>query len=170
VWYDVTKIDPARDRPLEEVREAVVRQWREEEVSRRPADKARELTERLDKGETARRWARSSGSPPRTAEDLARNATKDDLSADAVQRIFATPVGRAGSAVAGAEGPRRVPGDETPRCRPSSPPRRRPSASRTSSGRCSPTTSAQYIAQGQQEIGVQVNQDAFRRAISGGDS
>ncbi len=170
VWYDVTRIDPARDRPLEEVREAVVSQWREEEVSRRLADKARELTERLDKGETPEALGAELGLAPRVAEDLARNAARDELPADAVQRIFATPVGRAGSAAAGADGRVvfRVTGAAVP-----------PFVTSTQEAQriedqfrqvLADDLLAQYIAQAQQEIGVQVNQDAFRRAISGGDS
>ena len=35
--------------------------------------------------------------------DLARNAAKDDLSAEAVNRIFAVPVGKAGNVANGAD-------------------------------------------------------------------
>src|SRR3712207_8136241 len=42
VWFDVTGIEPARDRPLEEVRGEVERQWRENEVSQRLSDKRSE--------------------------------------------------------------------------------------------------------------------------------
>jgi peptidyl-prolyl cis-trans isomerase D len=51
VWYDVTGIDPSREKTLDEVRDQVAAQWRDDQVSQRLAEKARGLTERLDKGE-----------------------------------------------------------------------------------------------------------------------
>lgn len=101
VWFDVAGIEPARDKPLAEVRDAVAAQWRTEETARRLAQRGRELVERLDKGETMETLAQEAGLEPKTATDLARNTGKDDLTVDAVNRIFATPVGKAGSAASG---------------------------------------------------------------------
>ena len=51
VWYDVTGIDPAREKTLDEVRDQVASLWRDEQVAQRLSEKARAMTERLDKGE-----------------------------------------------------------------------------------------------------------------------
>ena len=54
--------------------------------------------------------AQEAGAPVKNATDLARNAAKDDLTAEAVNRIFAVPVGKAGNAANGTGCPRRVQG------------------------------------------------------------
>jgi peptidyl-prolyl cis-trans isomerase D len=51
VWFDVTGIEPAREKAFEEVRADVERQWRDNEVSQRLTEKARQLVERIDNGE-----------------------------------------------------------------------------------------------------------------------
>ena len=51
VWFDVKKIDPSREQGFDEVKAQVETQWRTEEVATRLSAKARELVERLDKGE-----------------------------------------------------------------------------------------------------------------------
>ncbi len=110
VWYDVTGIDPAREKSLDEVRDQVASLWRDEEVAQRLSEKARTLTERLDKGEAIDAVAKDFGAPVKNAEDLARNAAKDDLSAEAVNRIFAVPVAKAGNVAERHGDPRRVQG------------------------------------------------------------
>jgi peptidyl-prolyl cis-trans isomerase D len=103
VWYDVTGIEPSRDRPLDEVRNQVAAQWREDQVAQRLAEKARQLAERLDSA-AIEALGQEAGAPVRTAADLARNAAKEDLTAEAVNRIFSVPVGKAGHAPNGPEG------------------------------------------------------------------
>ncbi|MET0742612.1 MAG: SurA N-terminal domain-containing protein [Microvirga sp.] len=102
VWYDVTGIEPSREKALDEVRDAAARAWREDEVAKRLSDRARGLTERLDKGEPIETVALGVGDV-RSAADLARRAGKDDLTAEAVNRIFAVPVGKAGNVANGNE-------------------------------------------------------------------
>jgi peptidyl-prolyl cis-trans isomerase D len=101
-WYDVTGIEPSREKALDEVREEVAKAWREDEVGKRLSDQARGLTERLDKGEPIETVAQGVGDV-RSASDLARRAGKDDLTAEAVNRIFAVPVGKAGNVANGNE-------------------------------------------------------------------
>src|SRR3712207_883763 len=47
VWYEMTGLEPARDKSLDEVRDQVAAQWRAEQVSSRLTDKARTIVERL---------------------------------------------------------------------------------------------------------------------------
>jgi peptidyl-prolyl cis-trans isomerase D len=103
VWYDVTGIEPSRDRPLDEVRNQVAAQWREDQVAQRLTERARQLAERLESA-TIEALAQEAGAPVRNATDLARNAAKEDLTAEAVNRIFSVPVGKAGHAPNGPEG------------------------------------------------------------------
>jgi peptidyl-prolyl cis-trans isomerase D len=48
VWYDVTGIEASREKSLDEVREQVAAQWREDQVAQRLSEKANELTGRLE--------------------------------------------------------------------------------------------------------------------------
>jgi peptidyl-prolyl cis-trans isomerase D len=98
VWYDVTGIEPPREKSLDEVRDEVVRQWRDDEVASRLVEKARAVTERLEKGDTIETLAQENGATVKTATDLARRTAKDDLSDEAVTRIFSTFVGKGGNA------------------------------------------------------------------------
>src|SRR3954447_422546 len=101
VWFEVTAIEPARDKSFDEARSQVAEQWRADEVSRRLAERARELADRLDKAESLDAVAAEAGAQFRTAADLARRVAKDDLSAEVVNRIFSVPVNKSGSAETG---------------------------------------------------------------------
>jgi peptidyl-prolyl cis-trans isomerase D len=166
VWYDVTGIEPARDKSFEEVRDAVAAQWRNEEVSRRLSDKARTLVERIDKGEPVEAVAAELGVPAQTATDLARNATQP-LSADVVARIFSTPVGKAASAPSGENGRTvfKVTAATVPPFVTSS--REASAIEERLRVALSEDLLAQYIAQIEKDIGVTVNQQNLRRAVGG---
>jgi peptidyl-prolyl cis-trans isomerase D len=70
-------------------------------VSRRLEERARALVDRLNAGEAIEAVASEAGAPAKTATDFARRQPKDDLAVEAVNGIFATAVGKAGSAQAG---------------------------------------------------------------------
>lgn len=167
VWYEVTNIAPARERSLAEVRDQVAEQWKAEEVSRRLAEKARAVVERLNAGEAVEAVAAEARAPVKTAADLARRAAKDDLSAEVVGRVFATPVGKAASAEAGnnTRAVFKVTAATVP-----------PFVTTTQEAQrvadqlklvLSDDLLAQYVAAAQAELGVRIDQDAFRRAIGG---
>jgi peptidyl-prolyl cis-trans isomerase D len=166
LWFDVAGIEPARDKRLDEVRDEVARRWREEQIAQRLSDKARTMVERLDKGEAIEGVATDSGQPLKAAEGLARGAARDDLATDIVARIFATPVGKSGSA---ASGETRAVFKVTAAAVPpfvttTQEAQRLEDQLRTA---MSDDLLNQYIAQAQAEIGVSVNQEAVRRAIGG---
>ena len=166
VWYDVTKIDAAHDKPLDQVREAVSAGWRAAEVSKRLQAKAKDLAARLDKDEAVDAVAAAAGVNVQNAEDLARNQGKEALTADVVERIFATNVGKAGSAPAGegrvvfkvtvATMPAYVPGGPSDKTVESN--------FRTA---LADDVLGEYIAEVQKNAGVSINQAALRRAIGG---
>ena len=98
VWFDVTGIDPARDRTLAEVRDQVAAEWRKGETAKALADKARLLVERIDKGEPIEAIAGELGLKWQTAADVQRAKPQENLPPAVVTRLFAAPVGKGGSA------------------------------------------------------------------------
>jgi peptidyl-prolyl cis-trans isomerase D len=167
VWYDVTSVEPARDKTLDEVRDAVAAQWRSEQVSRALAERARAIVERLDKGETIEAIAGELGLQAKSVSDLARGGARDDLSTDVVNRIFATPVGKNASTAASDDS--RVVFKVTGASMP-------PFVTSTNEAErveeqlrilLTDDLLAQYIAHLQKDLGVTINQQNMRRAIGG---
>jgi peptidyl-prolyl cis-trans isomerase D len=167
VWYEVSGVEPARDKTLDEVRDAVVTQWRSEQIARQLTERARSVVERLDKGEALEPVAAELRLPAKSATDLARNTAKDDLPADVVNRLFATPVGKAASAAAGEES--RVAFKVGRATMP-------PFVTSTNEAQrieeqlrilLTDDLLAQYIGQLQKDLGVTINQQNMRRAIGG---
>ncbi|PVE23497.1 peptidylprolyl isomerase [Microvirga sp. KLBC 81] len=169
VWYDVTGIEPSREKTLDEVRDQVATQWREDQVAQRLSEKARQLTERIEKGETIEALAQEVNAQAKTVADLARGSAKDDLSAETVNRIFATPVGEAGNATNAAD--TRAVFKVTAATMP-------PLATTTQQAQnienqlrngMADDLINQYIAQARQDLGVTINQQALQQAIGSGE-
>ncbi|HEX2135277.1 MAG TPA: peptidyl-prolyl cis-trans isomerase [Microvirga sp.] len=168
VWFDVTGIEPPRDKPLDEVRAEVERQWRENEISQRLAEKARQLVDRLDKGEPIEALAGEVGAEAKAAADLARRSPKDELTADVVARVFATPVGKAGSASSANDS--RVVFKVTAATVPPllTTTQQAQQAEEQFRDGFADTLVAEYIAQAQSQVQVTVNQQALQTALGGG--
>lgn len=167
VWYDVTGIEASREKNLDEVRDQVATRWREDQVDQRLSDKARQLTERLDKGEAIEAIAQEAGASVVNATDLARNAAKDALAAEAVNRIFAVPVGKAGNAANGPESRavfKVTSATVPPLVTTTQAAQNTENQLRTGFG---DDLINQYIAQVRQDLGVKINQQALRQATGG---
>ncbi|MGO4405418.1 SurA N-terminal domain-containing protein [Bosea sp. RAF48] len=167
VWFDVTKIDPARERGFDEVKGEVEKQWRADETAAKLAAKARELTERLDKGESFDTVAASAGLTIETAADIGRQDQRPELPAAVVSQIFGTAAGKSGSA-AGADGGRILFKVDSATV----PPYVRTTQEATNferalSSSVSEDILLQYVAKRQAELGVSINEAAFRNATGG---
>jgi peptidyl-prolyl cis-trans isomerase D len=166
VWYEVAGIEPARERSFEETRDEVAAQWRADQVSRRLAERARGLVERLEKGETIEAIAAEAGIEAKTVTDLARRASKGELSTEVVNRMFSVPVGKAASVEAGeSRVVFKITGASVP-----------PFVTTTAAAASladqlrnilADDLLAQYVAQAQAEMGVAINQQAVSRAVGG---
>jgi peptidyl-prolyl cis-trans isomerase D len=167
VWFDVTKIDAARERSFDEVKAEVEKQWRADESASRLAAKARELIERLDKGESFDAVAASAGLTIETAVDIGRQDQRPELPATVVAQIFGTVVGKSGSA-AGTDGGRILfkvdSATVAPYVRTT---QEAGNFERVLSSSVSEDIMLQYVAKRQAELGVSVNEAAFRNATSG---
>lgn len=96
LWYDVTGITPSRDRTLDEVKSQVETRWRNDEIASRLRKKADEMTDKLKAGGKLADLA--GGLTVETIGGLQRGQPKDPVSAAALDAIFRTAKGAAGSA------------------------------------------------------------------------
>ncbi|MHB2166390.1 SurA N-terminal domain-containing protein [Alsobacter sp. R-9] len=99
IWFEVAGIDPARDRTLDEVKDAVAAQWKEDEISGRLATKANEIVKSVDGGATLASVASGLGLEVKTATGVRRTGADGGLSQAAVAQLFGTRVGSAAAAL-----------------------------------------------------------------------
>lgn len=166
IWYDVTNIDPAHDKPLDEVKDAVKAGWTAAETAKRLQAKGRELADKVNKGASMEDAAKEVGVNPQDVQDLARNQPKDMLTADDVNLIFATPVGKAGSAAAGdARAVFKVTAATVPAFVADSPSDK--TITQSFQAALADDVLSQFIAEVQKNAGVKVDAAALRRAIGG---
>jgi peptidyl-prolyl cis-trans isomerase D len=100
LWYDVTNIERARDRPLSEVKDEVVKAWMEDQRSVAVAKKAADLVRRIDSGTPMSEIAAENKLEVNSVDAITRSTTPPGLSPAAVNAIFAVKSGSAGYALA----------------------------------------------------------------------
>jgi peptidyl-prolyl cis-trans isomerase D len=167
VWFDLTKIDPARDQTFDEVKSTVETQWRGDEIASKLATKTRELVSRLDAGEAFDTVASSAGLTIEKAQDLGRQDQRPELPANVVSLIFGTVVGKSGAA-SGPENGRvlfKVDSATVPTYARTT--QEAENFSRLLSSSISEDMLAQYVGKRQADLGVSINETAFRNATGG---
>ncbi|WP_018184544.1 peptidylprolyl isomerase [Kaistia granuli] len=96
VWFSVAEINPAHDRPLDEVKDKVIEAWKKQTAADKLAAKAKEAKDRLGKGETLDDIAASLGLTVQAQDKQTRGGQPGaGLSADAVKAAFSGPKGSA---------------------------------------------------------------------------
>ncbi len=98
VWFDVLDIEPTRDRTLAEARERVIADWTAEQQRAALAARAKELEERVKKGETLQAIATELGLVVETKTGLHRNTQDAALSPAAIAAAFSGPNGQVATA------------------------------------------------------------------------
>lgn len=168
VWYDLTAVEPSRDRTLDEVRADVLAAWRQEQAAGRLDEIARGWVERLRAGETLEALAAEAELVPVQATDLARGRDSGPLTEAAVTRIFATRVGEPGSAPLGETGRvvYRVSDATVPPYLVTTP--QAEQIGDQLAGLMAQDLLEQYLAYLRAELGAQIDQEAFRLAIGSG--
>ncbi|HXW72273.1 MAG TPA: SurA N-terminal domain-containing protein [Methylocella sp.] len=96
-WFEVTKVDKARDKTFEEAKAAVEKAWRDDESKKLLASEAAGLIKKLDGGEGLDAIAKEQGRPEVEHANDVRRSGSVHLPRNAVAQIFNTPVHRAGS-------------------------------------------------------------------------
>ncbi|MFI5012182.1 MAG: SurA N-terminal domain-containing protein [Hyphomicrobiales bacterium] len=107
VWYDVTGIERARDRPLSEVKDEVVKAWTADQRSVALAKKAADLVKGLEGGTPIAEAAGAEKLEVNSVDDVTRSSTPPGLSAAAVNAVFSVKADGAGYAI-GADGASRI--------------------------------------------------------------
>ena len=164
LWYEVLAIEPAHDRGIADVHDAVLASWRDDEANKRLVAKAGDFVKQIDDGAAIEKVAADEKFELKSNTSVKRNGG-EGLSQAAVTAIFNVAVGKAGSATAGPEGGRLV-----FRVNDSAVPPFDANAedvkAMTDQFKSILTEDlfAQYLTQLQNEAGVSVNQAAFRAA------
>lgn len=97
VWFAVTAVDPAHDRPLAEVKTEVLAAWKAEETRKRLSDAAARILERLKKGDDFDTVAKEAGFEATNTPEFKREDRPENLSAAAVAAAFEGPEGHIAS-------------------------------------------------------------------------
>jgi len=101
VWYDVTNVQRAHDRPLAEVRDEVVRAWTADQRSAGLTKKAADLVKGIESGTPIAEIAAADKLEVRSVDGITRSSNPPGLSAATVSAVFAVRADGAGYAFAG---------------------------------------------------------------------
>lgn len=99
-WLDVTDIVPARDRTLDEVREAALAGWKQAEADKALDTEAKTLADKIRGGEAIDAVAASVNVPVETSARFKRGGSVDGISAQAVAAAFGSGKGTVATAEA----------------------------------------------------------------------
>jgi peptidyl-prolyl cis-trans isomerase D len=102
-WFEVAKVDKAREKTFDEVKAEIEKAWRDDETARLLAAKGAELTKKIEAGQSVAAVAAAEGNlSVKHASDVKRGGAKDlaaeGLTANAVAQIFNVHLRGAGSA------------------------------------------------------------------------
>ncbi len=165
LWFSVVKVDAARDRTFEEVKDVVEKQWRADEVTRALGAKALDMVKELDAGATLASLAQNAGLEMKSAADIHRSGG-GELAQSVVAAVFATSPMSAGSA-ATPEGRVvfKITADATPPTDAASPAVKAGAARLAEALRSGLV--AQYVSALERELGVTVHDDVLQAAQGG---
>jgi peptidyl-prolyl cis-trans isomerase D len=169
VWYEVTGITRAHDRPLDEVKDKVEARWQDDQIAERLKAKAAEILDKLKTGSLAE-VAAAEGLKVETATELKRGKPSEGLSAGVIDAAFHTAKGAAGTAQGQAPTEVfvfRVTDVTAPALDPNSDEAKK--IDDTLRRSYADDIVSQYLVRLQNEIGVTINQAALRQ-VTGAES
>ncbi|MGO8833291.1 MAG: peptidylprolyl isomerase, partial [Roseiarcus sp.] len=97
VWFEVTKVEPARALGFDEVKDRVAAQWREDQIAKALAAKAADMAQKVNAGATLASLAEPDKLEVKTASDVHRRGG-GGLNEAVVAALFNTSSSGAGSA------------------------------------------------------------------------
>lgn len=168
VWFDVTAIEPSRERPFEEVKTEVERQWRLDEIAKRLSEKSREIALRLDKGEAFEVVMASVNLPVKISEPLGRDSQTPELPRTISTIAFGTAIGKTGTASLPNDTGRVIfqvkEATVTPFIRTT---QEADAFAKRLSTAFAEDVLSQYVAKLQTDLGLEINEQGFRNATGG---
>ncbi|WP_208435253.1 peptidyl-prolyl cis-trans isomerase [Bartonella phoceensis] len=96
LWYKVDKIIPARDKTLEEAKQDVLAQWKNEETQRLLDEKAKDALQQLSEGKSLVSLAHTFGVEKQTTHPLRRQDSSEIFGAEGIKALFSGPKGHYG--------------------------------------------------------------------------
>jgi peptidyl-prolyl cis-trans isomerase D len=99
LWFAVTKVDAAHERPFDEVKDKVETAWKAEQVEKALGDKAADFVKQLDGGAAISTLAQGVSAEVKSAKEI-RRAGGGGLPAGVAAAVFTVALDKAGSAIA----------------------------------------------------------------------
>ncbi|MFT4347251.1 peptidyl-prolyl cis-trans isomerase [Bartonella ancashensis] len=97
VWYQVDQIIPSRSRPLAEVKQDAIAQWKHEEAQRILDEKANNILKQLTEGKKFDALADQLGVKKQTTQALRRQDSLDLFGKEGIKALFSGPKGHYGA-------------------------------------------------------------------------
>ncbi|MCO4316529.1 peptidyl-prolyl cis-trans isomerase [Phyllobacterium sp. 21LDTY02-6] len=104
LWYDVDSVIPARERPLEEVKDRVIANWKIAEQEKQLNQKAEEVRKRVAEGTTLDAIAGEFKFTKETKRGITRGSQDTDLGLGGVDSVFDGPQGLVGLTESASDG------------------------------------------------------------------
>jgi peptidyl-prolyl cis-trans isomerase D len=168
VWYEVMDIKPARERPLEEVKDQVTARWRDDEIAKRLKAKTDAMLEKLKGGASFNEVAAAENLKAEWLPGLKRGQSSPSIPALALQDIFRAQKDGVGSTEGGSPAERivyRVTEIKVADFNAESEDAKRIDEALRRA--LSEDVVAQYLARLEKEIGVTINQTALNQVVGG---
>lgn len=169
LYFDVTGITPAHDRPLDEVKDQVAARWRDDEIAKRLQAKSDDLLGKLKAGTPLAQLATENGLKVQTAKDLQRGRPTPATPAKLIDAVFTTAKGAPGSAEGNSATERfvfRVTEVTQPTFDPNSP--QGQALTSTLQNAFADDIIGQFVAKLEADYGVSINQTALNQVVGGG--
>lgn len=168
LYFDVTGVTPAHDRPLDEVREQVAARWRDDEIAKRLQAKSDELLAKLKAGTPIAEVASANGLSVQTAKDLQRGRPAPNVPAKLLDAVFTTAKGGVGATEGDSTTQRfifRVAEVTQPTFDASAP--QTQALTSTLQNAYADDIIGEYVGKLESDLGVSINQAAFNQVIGG---
>ncbi len=167
-WFDFVASTPAQQKPFEAVKQDVVKQVKDEERRREITQLASKLVERLNAGEAIETLAKETFAKVEKSNPFTRNTSPQGLPAAAVQQAFATPKGRATSALTNDRATRVVLKVADVIAAPPVTPEQADRLKAELQREMQSDALAQYVTSLQARYGLKINEAALRQALGEG--
>jgi peptidyl-prolyl cis-trans isomerase D len=168
LYYDVTGITPSRERTLDEVKNKVEQQWRNDEIAKHLKAKTGEMVGKLKSGDSMAQIAKGAGLQVQKETGIQRGKPAGFLPQQVIQAVFSTPKGVPASSDGKQATERyvfRVTDVTDPKLDPGSAEGKAIATSLENS--YADDITGEYIAQLERDFGVDVNQSLVDQVVGG---